>query len=116
MKKQSVSIYFVDILEKLPEPDQQNKKRKYKYNMLAEKNCKNIITQQINSQKKLFTKIVKKPNGGLKIILDMPIIYTKYLNQANNVDKQYNQILTVALELKQNFQIYNIMVTGSPII
>lgn len=46
-------------------------------------------------------------NGVLKIILDIPTIYTKYLNQANNADKQYNQIQTVALGLKQELQISN---------
>ena len=49
----------------------------------------------------------RNPNGVLKMILDMRTIYTKYLNQANKVDKQCNQILTVALELEQQLQISN---------
>ena len=43
----------------------------------------------------------------MKIILDMRIIYTKYLNQANNADNQYNQIQTVDLGLEQKLQISN---------
>ena len=43
----------------------------------------------------------RNPNGVLKMILDMRTIYTKYLNQANNADKQCNQIRTVALGLEQ---------------
>ena len=35
------------------------------------------------------------------MILDIRTIYTKYLNQANNTDKQYNQIQTIALGLEQ---------------
>ena len=41
------------------------------------------------------------------MILDMRTIYTEYLNQANNVDKQCNQIQTVALRLEQELQISN---------
>ena len=49
----------------------------------------------------------RNPDGVLKIILDMCIIYTEYLNQANNADKQCNQIWTVALVLEQKLQISN---------
>ena len=47
------------------------------------------------------------PNGVLKMILNMHTIYTKYLNQTNNADKQYNQIQTVTLRLEQKLQISN---------
>ena len=55
--------------------------------MLAKKDCENTVAWQINSQKKLFTKIHKNSNRVLKIILDMRIIYTKYLNQVNNANE-----------------------------
>ncbi len=48
--------------------------------MLAEDNHKNTATWQINSQEILFTKIDRNPNRILKMILDMRIIYTKYLD------------------------------------
>lgn len=35
----------------------------------------------------------------------MRIIYIKFLNQANNANKQYNQIQTVILGLEQELQI-----------
>ena len=35
------------------------------------------------------------------MILDMWIIYSKYLNQANKVDKEYNEIRTRMLDLEQ---------------
>ena len=76
----------------MPKPDWQNKKYKYKYNTLAEKVRENIAAWQINSQEKLFIKINKNLNGVLRIILDIYTIYTKYMNQANNADKQYNQV------------------------
>ena len=41
MKKQSVNVHFEDELEKLPEPDWQNKERKHRHTMFAEENCKN---------------------------------------------------------------------------
>ena len=43
MKEQSTSVHFENELEKLPEPDWQNKKCKYRYRhtMLTEKNRKN---------------------------------------------------------------------------
>ena len=41
------------------------------------------------------------------MILNICTIYTKYLNQANNVNKQYNQIHTIALGLEQKLQISN---------
>ena len=41
------------------------------------------------------------------MILDMHTIYTKYMNQASNATKQYNQIQTVILGIKQEFQISN---------
>lgn len=34
----------------------------------------------------------RNPDEILKMISDMRTIYTKYLNQANNADKQYNPI------------------------
>lgn len=38
-------------------------------------------------------------DGVFKMILDMYTISTKYLNQANNANKQYNHIWTVSLGL-----------------
>lgn len=38
----------------------------------------------------------KNPNGVLKIILDIYIIYIKYLNQVYNANKRYYQIEIVA--------------------
>ena len=75
--------------------------------MLTKKNHKNITAWQINSQEKLFIEMDKNLDGVLKIILDMHIIYTKYLNQAYNANKQYNQIWIIALALEQKLQISN---------
>ena len=79
-KKLSISVHFEDELEKLPESDWQNKKRKYRRTTIAEEDRKNTVAWRIHSQKKLFTEIEKNPNGVLKMILDMRTIYTKYLN------------------------------------
>lgn len=107
MKKQSARVHFVDKLEKLPELDWQNKKRKHRRTTLTEENRKNTIIWQIDSWEKLFTEIDRNSDRILKIILDIPTIYTKYLNQANNADKLYNQIWIVALGLEQELQISN---------
>ena len=56
--------------------------------MLAEEDRENTAAWQINSQEKLFTEIDKNPDGVLKMILDICNIYIKYLNQANNANKQ----------------------------
>ena len=60
--------------------------------MLAEKDRKTTAAWQIDSREKLFIEIDGNPDEVLKMILDIRTIYTKYLNQANNADKQYNQI------------------------
>ena len=80
MKEQFASVYFENELEKLPEPDWQNKERKYKCTTFAKKNYENTVAWQINNQEKLFTEINKNPNGVLKMIFDMRTIYTKYIN------------------------------------
>lgn len=41
------------------------------------------------------------------MILDMCIIYIKYPNQANNANKKYNQVLTIALKFKKKLSISN---------
>ena len=41
------------------------------------------------------------------MILDMQSIYTKYLDQANKVDKERDEIHTYALELEQELHISN---------
>ena len=41
------------------------------------------------------------PDKILKMILVICTIYTKFLNQVNNTNKQYNQIGIVALRLEQ---------------
>lgn len=84
----------------MPELDWQNKKHKYKHTTLTEKNSKNTVVWQINNSKKLNTKMDKNPNRVLTIILDMHTIYTKYLNETNHMNKQYNQILIIVLKLE----------------
>lgn len=76
-KKQLAGIYFEDKLEILLEPDWQNKKHKYRCITLAKNDC---TTWQISSWEKLFIKINKYLNRILKMILDIYIIYIKYLN------------------------------------
>ena len=49
MKKQSASVNFKDEAKKLPEPDGQNKKYKYKCATFIKKNCNDIIAWQIDS-------------------------------------------------------------------
>ncbi len=39
----------------------------------------------------------KDPDGVLTMILHMRVIYTEYLNQANEANKQCNQIRTISL-------------------
>ena len=91
----------------MPKSDWRNKKRKYGRTTFAEEDLKNTTAWLIDSQKKLFTEMNRNPDGVLKMILDMHTIYIEYLNQANNANKQYNQIETVALGLKQKLQISN---------
>ena len=75
--------------------------------MLAKEDCDNTTAWRIDSWKKLLTEIDKDPDGVLTIILDMHNIYTKYLNQANHANKQYQEIWTIALRLEQELQIGN---------
>ena len=91
----------------MQEPDWQNKKRKYKHTALGKKDRKNTAAWQIDCPEKLFTEMDRKPDGILKMILDMRIIYTKYLNQANNANKQCNQIQAIALKSEEELQINN---------
>ena len=91
----------------MPEPDWQNKERKHRRATLAEKDCDNTITWQIDSREKLLTEMDKNPNRVLTMILDMRNIYTKYLNQANHANKQCKEIRTIALGLEQELQISN---------
>lgn len=49
----------------------------------------------------------KNSNGILRMILNMYTIYTKYLNEANHINKQYNQISIITLTLQQELQISN---------
>ena len=79
-KKQSTNVYFEDELEKLPEPNWQNKKHKYKRITLAKDNRGNTAAWQINSQEKLFIEIDRNLDGVLNMILDMRTIYIQYLN------------------------------------
>ena len=91
----------------MPQPNWQNKERKHGRSILAKKNHNNIVVWQINSRETLLIKINKDLNRVLTMILDMRIIYTKYLNQANNANKKCKQICTIALELEQKRQINN---------
>ena len=86
-KEQSTSVHFEDETEILPEPDWQNKERKHRRTTLAEEDCDNTATWQIDSQEKLLTEMDKDLDGVLTMILDMRNIYTKYLNQANHTDE-----------------------------
>ena len=106
-KERSTSVHFEDELEKLPEPDWRNKERKYRSTTLTEEDHEKTAAWRIDRQEKLFTEMDRNADGVLKMILDMRTIYIEYLNQANNTDKQCNQIWTVALGLEQEFQISN---------
>ena len=106
-KKRTASVHFEDELEKSPEPDWRNEERKHRRTTLAEDDRENTAAWQIDSREKLFTEMDRNPDGVLKMILDMRTIYTEYLDQANNADKQYNQIRTIALGLEQELQISN---------
>lgn len=58
------------------------------------------IAWQINIQEKLLIEIDSKLYEILKIILDFCIVYTKYRNQANNINKQYKMIQKIVLGLE----------------
>lgn len=75
--------------------------------MFTEKDCNNIATWQIDSRKKFLSEIHKDSDKVLTMILDMHTIYTKYINPANNADKQCNQIQTISLGLEQKLNISN---------
>ena len=75
--------------------------------MLIKKNSNNTAAWQIDSREKLLTEIDKDSDKVLTMILDIYNIYTKYLNQVNHTNKQYNQIQTIALGLEQELQISN---------
>ena len=47
-----------------------------------------------------MTEIDRNPEGVLAMILNMQKMYTKYLNQANKVDKQNDKIRIRALGLE----------------
>ena len=79
-KNWSASVYFEYELEKLPEPDWTNKKRKYRCLMLIKEDHKNTTAWQIESWEKLFIEIDRNPNRVMKIIVNMRTIYIKYLN------------------------------------
>ena len=78
------------VSDKLLEPDWRNEERKTRRNMLAQKDRNNTAAWRIDSREKLLTEIDKDPDGVLAMVLDMRAIYTKYLNQANEVDEQRN--------------------------
>ena len=91
-KEQSATVHFDDESERLQELDWRNEERKHRCTTLAEEDRKTTAAWQIDSREKLFIEMDGNPDGVLKMILDMCTIYTKYLNQANNADEQYNQI------------------------
>ncbi len=91
----------------LPVLDWRNKERKHRRATLAEKDCDNTASWQIDSREKLLIEMDKDPDGVLTMILDIYNIYTKYLNQVNYADEQCKDIRTIALELKQELQISN---------
>ncbi len=76
-------------------------------NILIQEEYINIIAWGINYLERLLVKIEKDPKGILSMILDMQNIYTKYLDQANKVDKEYNEICIYMLELEQELLISN---------
>ena len=79
-KERSTSVHFEDEIEILPESDWWDKERKHRRTTLAEEDCDNIATWQIDSREKLLIEMDKDPDGVLTMILDMRNIYTKYLN------------------------------------
>ena len=106
-KRRSVNIYFNDELKNLSLPNWENKKRKHRCTILAKKDCNNTAAWQINSQEKLLIKKDKNFDEVLTMILNMRNIYTKYLNQINQADKQCKKFETITLGLEQEFQINN---------
>lgn len=74
----------------LPKLHWQNKKYKYRYTRFAKKDYKNITAWQIDIWNGLFIKINRNSNRVLIIILNIHIIYIKYLNQVNHTNKSCN--------------------------
>ena len=87
-----MSINFEDKLKKSPDPDGQHEETKHRHVALIQEDHNNFAVWQIASQEKLMTEIDKDPDGVLLMIPDMWKTYTEYLDQANKVDNQHDQI------------------------
>lgn len=106
-RRTPTSVHFEDISEKSPEPDWRHEDTKRRRSTLAQEDHNNPAAWRIDSREKLLAEIDKDPDGVLSMILDMRSIYTEYLNQANEADKQRDQICTLALGLEQDLHISN---------
>ncbi len=106
-RKTLASVHFDDLSEKSPEQDWRYKGTKRRQSTLAQEEYTNAAAWQIDNLERLLAEIEKDPEGVLSIILDMRRIYTKYLDQANKVDKERDEIHTRTLGLEQELYISN---------
>lgn len=95
-----MSIYFEDKSEKSPDLDWRYKEIKHRNSALIQEDYNNSATWQINNQEKMMIEIYKDLDRILSMILDMRKSYKKYLDQANKIDNQYDQIQIRALRLE----------------
>ena len=106
-RKTLASVHFDDLSEKSPEQDWQHEGTKRRQNTLAQEEHTNAAAWRIDNLERLLAEIEKDPKGVLSMILDMQSIYTKYLDQANEADKERDEIHTRALGLEQELHISN---------
>lgn len=64
----------------------------HKCTTLAKKDGENTATWQIDNDEKLLIEIDRDPYIVSKMFFDIHTIHTKYINQVNYADQQYNQI------------------------
>ena len=102
------NVHFDNVSEKSPEQDWRHESTKCRRSTLAqEQEYNNAAAWQIDSLERLLAKIEKDPEGVLSMILDMRSIYTEYLHEANEADKERDEIRTRALGLEQELHISN---------
>ena len=106
-RRTPASVHFDDVSEKSPEQDWRHEGTNRRRSTLAQEEHTNTAAWRIDSLERLLAEIEKDPEGVLSMILDMRSIYTEYLDQANEADKERDEIRTRALGLEQELHISN---------
>ncbi len=92
MKRWSTSVQFDDELERLPEQNWRHKRTAHKQSTLTQEEHTNATAWQIDNLESLLAEIKNDLKEVLSMILNIQSIYTKYLDQSNEIDKECNKI------------------------